>query len=94
MKLGELDTPVLLVDRALLARNIARMQTMAANAGIAYRPHAKAHKSPVIAEMQLAAGAVGQCCAKLGEAELLAAGGVRDILITTPVVGRDRKSVV
>ena len=90
MRIAELDTPVLLVDRALLARNIARMQAMAAGAGIAYRPHAKAHKSPVIAEMQLAAGAVGQCCAKLGEAEVLAAGGVRDILITTPVVGRGK----
>jgi len=92
MKIADLDTPVLLVDRAALARNIARMQQMAAQAGIAYRPHAKAHKSPVIAEMQLAAGAVGQCCAKLGEAEVMVAGGVRDILITTPVVGRGKLS--
>lgn len=90
MKIADLDTPVLLVDRAALGRNIARMQEMAAQAGIAYRPHAKAHKSPVIADMQMAAGAAGQCCAKLGEAEVLAAGGVRDILITTPVVGRNK----
>ena len=87
MKLNELDTPVLLVDADALERNIARMQKLAASAGIAYRPHAKAHKTPVIAEMQLAAGAVGVCCAKLGEAEVMAANGIKDILITSPVIG-------
>ena len=90
MPVADLDTPVLLVDGAALERNIARMQALATEAGIAYRPHAKSHKSPVIAEMQMAAGAVGVCCAKLGEAEVLAAAGVPDILITSPVIGRSK----
>lgn len=90
MKLAELDTPALLVDRDALERNIARMQKLADDAGIECRPHAKAHKTPVIARMQMAAGAVGVCCAKLGEAEVLAAEGIDDILITTPVVGRSK----
>lgn len=92
MILDELDTPVLLVDLDALERNIARMRDLAAAAGIAYRPHAKAHKTPVIAAMQRAAGAVGVCCAKLGEAEVLAAGGVDDILITTPVIGASKQA--
>ena len=87
MKLNELDTPVLLVDADALERNIARMRDLTKAAGIACRPHAKAHKTPVIAEMQLAAGAVGVCCAKLGEAEVMAANGITDILITSPVIG-------
>ncbi len=70
-----------------LERNIERMATLARGTGIAYRPHAKSHKTPVIARMQMDAGAVGVCCAKLGEAEIMAAGGVPDILITTPVIG-------
>lgn len=90
MTLDELDTPVLLIDLDALERNIARMRELTVAAGITYRPHAKAHKTPVIAEMQRAAGAVGVCCAKLGEAEVLAAGGIDDILITTPVVGASK----
>jgi D-serine deaminase-like pyridoxal phosphate-dependent protein len=90
MKVEELDTPVLLLDRDALERNISRMRDLAAKAGLKYRPHAKSHKSPVIAGMQLAAGAAGVCCAKLGEAEVMAASGVPDILITTEVVGRSK----
>ncbi len=87
MKISELDTPVLLVDAEALGRNIARMQEMTAAAGVTYRPHSKTHKSSVIARMQLEAGAVGVCCAKLGEAEVMGAAGIGNILITTPVVG-------
>ena len=87
MKIEDLDTPVLLVDEDMFDRNLKRMQKIAADAGIAYRPHAKAHKSPEIAEIQIAHGAVGVCCAKLGEAEVMAAAGIGDILITTPVIG-------
>jgi D-serine deaminase-like pyridoxal phosphate-dependent protein len=90
MKIEELDTPVLLVDAGALERNIAAMRDIAADAGVAYRPHAKTHKSPVIAQMQLNAGAVGLCCAKLGEAEIMAAAGIPDILITSQVVGRNK----
>jgi D-serine deaminase-like pyridoxal phosphate-dependent protein len=80
-------TPALVVDLDALERNIARMAARAKAAGLALRPHAKTHKSAAIAARQIAAGAVGQCCAKLGEAEALAAAGVRGFLITSPVVG-------
>jgi D-serine deaminase-like pyridoxal phosphate-dependent protein len=90
LRIEDLDTPVLLVEADAFERNVKRMQDIAAKAGISYRPHAKAHKSPAVAEMQLAAGAAGICCAKLGEAEVMAAGGIGDILITTEVVGPNK----
>lgn len=90
MKVDELDTPVLLVDAAALEHNISAMRDIAASAGVAYRPHAKTHKSPIVANMQLDAEAVGVCCAKLGEAEIMAAAGIPDILITSQVVGRNK----
>lgn len=81
-----LNTPVLVIDCEALQRNIAAMAAFARVKGMALRPHAKTHKSVDIAKLQLAAGAVGVCCAKLGEAEALAEGGVASILITSPVV--------
>jgi D-serine deaminase-like pyridoxal phosphate-dependent protein len=83
----DLNTPALVIDRDALDRNIARMATFAAAHGLALRPHAKTHKSVDIARLQLAAGAIGICCAKLGEAEALAEGGVTAGLhLTSPVV--------
>jgi D-serine deaminase-like pyridoxal phosphate-dependent protein len=67
---------VLLVDGPALDRNITRTAAFATAAGLKLRPHSKTHKSPEIARRQLAAGAVGQCCAKLGKAEALAEGGM------------------
>ena len=90
MKTLELDTPVLLIDADALDRNIARMKDMAAAANVTYRPHAKTHKSAVIAQKQIDAGAVGVCCAKLGEAEVMAAAGIDNILITTAVIGENK----
>ncbi len=84
----DLNTPALLVDVEALDRNIAAMAGMAKRAGMALRPHAKTHKSAEIARRQIAAGALGVCCAKLGEAEALADAGIANILITSPVVGR------
>jgi len=81
-----LNTPVLVIDRDALQRNIEAMAQFARSKGMALRPHAKTHKSVEIAKLQLAAGAVGVCCAKMGEAEALAEGGVPNILITSPVV--------
>ena len=72
----DLDTPALCVDLDRLERNIATMQAAAKRFGIATRPHAKTHKSADIARMQLAAGAIGICTAKLGEAAALMAEGV------------------
>jgi 3-hydroxy-D-aspartate aldolase len=81
-----LNTPVLVIDRDALQRNVVAMAAFARAKGMALRPHAKTHKSVDVAKLQLAAGAVGVCCAKMGEAEALAEGGVCDILITSPVV--------
>src|SRR5690349_1444607 len=81
-----LNTPCLLIDLPALDRNIARMADLATARGLKLRPHAKTHKSVDIARRQLAAGAVGICCAKLGEAEALADGGITSLLITSPVV--------
>ena len=83
-----IETPALVVDLDRLEANIAAMATHCRAAGIALRPHAKTHKSVEIARRQIAAGALGQCCAKLGEAEALAEGGIDGLLITSPIVSR------
>ncbi|HEY9216893.1 MAG TPA: alanine racemase, partial [Phenylobacterium sp.] len=80
-----LNTPALVLDLDALDANIALMAALAQTHGVKLRPHAKTHKSVDIARRQIAAGAVGQCCAKLGEAETLAEGGVEGLLITSPV---------
>ena len=83
-----LDTPLIAVDLDLLERNIAEMAALAASYGVSLRPHAKTHKSPHIARMQIEAGAIGLTCAKLGEAEVFAdQADVTDILIAYPIVG-------
>lgn len=81
-----LATPALVVELDVLKRNVALMARLCAEAGIALRPHAKSHKCASIAKLQREAGAVGFCCAKLGEAEALTAAGVSDILLTSPIV--------
>ena len=83
-----LDTPVLLVDLDVLERNIERMtRTIIHEAGVGWRPHTKAMKTPALAHKLLDAGAHGITCAKLGEAEVMAAAGIRDILIANQIVG-------
>ena len=79
-------TPALILDVEALDRNIQRMAERARAAGVKLRPHAKSHKCSFIAKRQLAAGAVGICCAKLGEAEALADAGIESILVTSPIV--------
>ena len=85
--MNEIDTPALLLDISQVERNIERYQRLASEAGARLRPHAKAHKCREVAALQVARGAVGLCCAKLGEAEALAAPQLQDFLITTPVIG-------
>src|SRR5262245_10220651 len=87
MNLAELDTPVATVDLDAVERNIARMQGYCDEHGLAFRPHIKTHKLPAIAHMQMRAGAVGITCQKLGEAEVMEAAGLRDILLSFPLVG-------
>ncbi|MDX2007091.1 MAG: DSD1 family PLP-dependent enzyme [Meiothermus sp.] len=85
--ISALDTPALLVDLDALERNIARGFAALEGTGVTMRPHLKTGKSPHLARCLLAAGAVGVCVAKLGEAEVMAAAGIDDILITSELVG-------
>jgi 3-hydroxy-D-aspartate aldolase len=87
MATEDVDTPSLLVDLDAFEHNIALMAKMVASFGVNHRPHAKTHKSPDIARRQIAAGAVGQCCQKVGEAEVLVAGGIDDVLVSNQIVG-------
>ncbi|MFQ5927341.1 MAG: alanine racemase [Terriglobia bacterium] len=90
MKIAELPTPVALVELDLMARNLQRAVEVCRRAGVSYRPHIKTHKMPALAARQIQAGAVGITCAKIGEAEVMAQAGVRDIFIAYPIVGRRR----
>jgi D-serine deaminase-like pyridoxal phosphate-dependent protein len=83
----DMATPALVVDLDALDYNIAAMARFAVKAKLGLRPHAKTHKCATLARRQIAAGALGVCCAKLGEAEALADAGIGGILITSPVVG-------
>ena len=82
-----LDTPCLLIDLDIVAANVARMAALARRSRVALRPHAKTHKSARIARMQLEAGAAGICVATVGEAEVMRAAGIADILIAYNIVG-------
>ncbi|HET7083177.1 MAG TPA: alanine racemase [Rhizomicrobium sp.] len=82
-----LDTPALLADLDVLEANIAHIAASCRAHAIAWRPHFKGHKTLEIAQMQISAGAIGITCAKLGEAEILAANGIKDILIANQIVG-------
>ena len=82
----DVDTPALLVDLDALEFNLDRMAALLDGTGVRLRAHAKTHKSPVIAHMQAARGAIGQCVQKVAEAEIMAWGGVQDILVSNEVV--------
>ena len=85
MHITELPTPAVLVERTRIDRNLARMQAAVSARGMQLRPHAKTHKSAEMGRRQLAAGAAGICCAKLGEAEVFAAAGFADIRLPYPL---------
>ncbi len=87
MMTSDLDTPALLIDRPAMLRNIRRAQDYLSPHSIAFRPHIKTHKLPEVARLQVDAGACGITCAKLGEAEVLAQAGIRDIMVAYPVWG-------
>jgi D-serine deaminase-like pyridoxal phosphate-dependent protein len=86
-RISVLDTPVLWVDLGAMESNIAYLADYFRSAGVSWRPHTKGIKVPAIAHMTIAAGAIGVTCAKLAEAEVMAAAGIRDILIANQVVG-------
>lgn len=83
----DLDSPSLLVDVDVFESNIATMAAFFGQETTRLRPHSKTHKCPIIAKRQLEAGAIGVCCQKLGEAEVMVEHGIEDVLITNQVVG-------
>lgn len=85
--IGDLDTPVALVDVRALEQNLESMATITRDAGVAHRPHTKTHKTREIAERQIAHGASGLTVAKVGEAEAMVGAGFDDIFIAYPVIG-------
>ena len=87
MALAEIDTPALLIDLDAFERNLQRMADVTRAAGVRLRAHAKTHKSPIIAGKQMALGAVGVCCQKVSEAEVLVEGGIGDVLVSNEVAG-------
>ena len=87
LKKAELDTPFLWVDLDLLESNITYLAEYFEAAGVSWRPHMKGIKVPAIAHQVIASGAIGVTCAKLGEAEIMAAAGIQDILIANQIVG-------
>ena len=85
--INQFGTPCAVVDLNILEKNITRVQKICDKAGVSNRPHIKTHKSSEIARMQVDAGASGVTCQKVGEAEVMAAAGIKDILIATNVLG-------
>lgn len=86
----EFGTPAVVVDMDRVERNIARIQAACDAAGLANRPHIKTHKSPFLAKLQVAAGAKGITCQKIGEAEVMVEGGLDDILISYNLLGEEK----
>ncbi len=83
-----IDTPALVVSEAILHRNIAGMAAFGASVGVSLRPHIKTHKTVQIARLQVAAGAIGITCAKVGEAEVMVSeAGIEDVLLAYPTIG-------
>ncbi len=87
---NDLPTPALIVDLPVLMGNLATMQLLVSEYGKALRAHIKTHKCSALARMQMEAGAVGVTCATLGEAEAMAAVGIRDILVANQFVTTDK----
>ncbi|MGH7098221.1 MAG: DSD1 family PLP-dependent enzyme [Stellaceae bacterium] len=90
MSLEEVDTPALIIDLDAFETNLRRLPTQIAGRPVRLRPHAKTHKCPVIALQQVELGAVGVCVQKVGEAEAMVQGGVKDVLVTNEIVGRQK----
>src|ERR1700744_3327565 len=86
----EYGTPVAVIDMDRVERNIARVQKACDDAGVANRPHIKTHQSPVLAKLQVEAGAKGITCQKLGEAEIMADAGIDDILVSYNLLGDEK----
>src|SRR6201991_163556 len=86
----EYGTPCAVIDMDKVERNIARVQATCDAAGVANRPHIKTHKNPMLAQLQVKAGARGITCQKIGEAEVMADAGIDDILISYNLLGDEK----
>ncbi|MVT66797.1 D-TA family PLP-dependent enzyme [Bradyrhizobium pachyrhizi] len=86
----EYGTPCAVIDMDRVERNIARIQKACDEAGVANRPHIKTHKNPMLAQLQIKAGAKGITCQKLGEAEIMADSGIDNILISYNLLGDEK----
>jgi D-serine deaminase-like pyridoxal phosphate-dependent protein len=87
--IDDLDTPAVTIRMDVMEDNIRRVQSHLAAHGLGNRPHIKTHKIPAIGKLQMAAGAIGITCQKLGEVEVFAEAGVADdVLLTYNVLGR------
>src|SRR2546426_8174553 len=87
MRISDLDPPAVLIDLDVMERNLERMAAFTRDHHLALRPHTKTHKVPELAHRQVRLGACGITVAKVGEAEVMAAAGLTDILVAYPVVG-------
>ena len=87
MRIDDLETPVPVIDLDRVERNLRKMQAYCDQHGLRLRPHIKTHKLPHLAHRQVALGACGITCQKLGEAEVMADAGLDDILISYPLIG-------
>ena len=81
----EIETPALIVDLDVMEKNLALMANRLEGTGVRLRAHAKTHKSPWLARKQMALGAVGVCCQKVSEAEVMVEGGVENVLVSSEV---------
>ena len=90
INISEIDTPSIIVDLDIVENNIKKMQNFANDNDVSMRPHSKTNKSPYWAKKQIDQGAIGICCAKLGEAEEMAKGGISEILIPNQIVGKSK----
>lgn len=87
MKLNDIETPAVVIDLDKVDANLSRAQTFIDGVGLRMRPHVKTHKLPQFARQQLALGAIGITCQKLGEAEAMADGGITDIFLPYNILG-------
>ena len=90
INLEDLHTPALLIDLEVMEENLRKMSAHLQKSKARLRPHTKTHKCPIIAKMQMDLGAVGVCCAKVSEAEVMVESGIDRVLITSPVVTTEK----
>ena len=89
-RLDEIDTPALVLDLDAFEKNRATLAKAIQGKGVRLRPHAKTHKCPQIAKLQVADGALGVCCQKVSEAEAMVEGGIADVLVSNEIVGAQK----